>query len=73
MTNTITAHGIQTSPALLTAWQTVAQSALCHPDWDPATHLDFLAQEGYDVAAELVEAWLTDPDHPGYIRPATNR
>jgi len=59
-------------PAPLTAWQTALQSALCHPDWDLDTHIDFLSQEGYDVSAELVGAWLTDPGHPGYIRPAAS-
>lgn len=32
----------------LTSWQVVRQSQLCHPDWDVATHIQYLDQAGYD-------------------------
>lgn len=32
---------------------TVAQSILCHPDWDEETHLAYLEQEGFNLDEDI--------------------
>lgn len=47
----------------LTAREAVRQSQLIHPDWSPATHVDWLIEDGYpldDLDRATLEATVTD-------------
>ena len=51
-----------TTTTYYTALKTVAQSILCHPEWDAQTHRDYLASEGFDLAAPITVArWPLPP------------
>lgn len=68
----------------LTTWQVVRQSHAIHPDWDVATHLAFLGQEGYDLRVfsfrireakpstptSVVTRWLAEMDRLPPLEPA---
>jgi hypothetical protein len=56
-------------PAFRVAWQ----SAQCHPEWTLDDHLEYLETES-DVevlpSINVLQAWLTDPTHPGSVHQA---
>lgn len=63
----------------LTVREAVRQSRLIHPDWSPASHVDWLVEDGYPLqhlersAAEaIVMQWLGEPQPPHHLVAASD-